>query len=213
MDVGLLYYSDKQFVMAQPLPDRSAPPHCQNMRSVVIAGSAGALLPLKHIVEALPSPCRASVFVVIHIGAQRSMLPSILDTCGNASASFAKDGEVILEGHIYVAPPDHHMLLDRSRIWLTQSPKVHFTRPAADPLFVSAAEAFGEDLLGVVLSGGDGDGAEGLRQVKKQGGISLVQEPEEAEVPSMPLQALLSDHPDASVSVDRIARLVREFCS
>ena len=99
------------------------------------------------------------------------------------------------------------------RIWLTQSPKVHFTRPAADPLFVSAAEAFGEDLLGVVLSGGDGDGAEGLRQVKKQGGISLVQEPEEAEVPSMPLQALLSDHPDASVSVDRIARLVREFCS
>jgi two-component system chemotaxis response regulator CheB len=105
------------------------------------------------------------------------------------------------------------MLLDRSRIWLTQSPKVHFTRPAADPLFVSAAEAFGEDLLGVVLSGGDGDGAEGLRQVKKQGGISLVQEPEEAEVPSMPLQALLSDHPDASVSVDRIARLVREFCS
>jgi two-component system chemotaxis response regulator CheB len=141
------------------------------------------------------------------------MLPSILDTYSSASASFAKDGEVILEGHIYVAPPDHHMLLDRSRIWLTQSPKVHFTRPAADPLFVSAAEASGEDLLGVVLSGGDGDGAEGLRQVKKQGGISLVQEPEEAEVPSMPLQALLSDHPDASVSVDRIARLVREFCS
>jgi hypothetical protein len=96
-----------------------------------------------------------------------------------------------------VAPPDHHMLLELGRVRLNRGPKVHHTRPAADPLFISAAEIYGECVIGIVLSGGDGDGTEGLRSIKDHGGEALVQHPEHAAIPSMPKAAILMDHPDA----------------
>ena len=120
---------------------------------------------------------------------------------------------VIKAGHVYVAPPDYHILLSSTRIWLSHGPKVHYTRPAADPLFISAAKSHGARVMGVVLSGGDGDGAEGLRTIAEHGGIAFVQTPEDAVNPSMPLAALVADHPDASLSVKEIARRVRKFCS
>jgi two-component system chemotaxis response regulator CheB len=180
---------------------------------VVIAASRGGLDPLRRIIAALPVPCSAAIFVVVHIGAHRSVLPALLNSWGRHPSIFAQDGALIEAGHIYVAPPDHHMLLGPTRIGLNQGPKVHHTRPAADPLFISAAEVHRQRVLGIVLSGGDGDGAAGLRAIAEHGGIALVQDPEEAPMPSMPRAAIMVDHPDACISAEEISRRVHVFCS
>jgi two-component system, chemotaxis family, protein-glutamate methylesterase/glutaminase len=180
---------------------------------VVIAASAGGLEPLLHIINALPAPCSASVFIVMHIGRRQSMLPSLLQRDGKLPAEFAEDEHAIEPGRIYVAPPDCHMLVERDRIRLDGGPKVRHTRPAADPLFVSAAAAYGKRVIGVVLSGADSDGADGLRAIKAQGGMAFVQRPDEATIPSMPLAAIAADHPDGSLSAPEIAQRVRAICS
>jgi two-component system, chemotaxis family, protein-glutamate methylesterase/glutaminase len=180
---------------------------------VVIAASAGGLDPLRRIIAALPVPCTAAVFVVVHIGPNPSRLPRLLNGSGRPAASFAQDGGLIEAGHIYVAPPDHHVFLESTRMRLSQGPKVHYTRPAADPLFISAAEVHGQHVLGIVLSGGDGDGAAGLREITSHGGTALVQDPDEAVAPSMPYSAIKADHPEACLPVDQIAERVRAFCS
>jgi two-component system chemotaxis response regulator CheB len=180
---------------------------------VVIAASAGGLEPLRRIIAALPVPCMASVFVVMHIGSGPSALPSLLARVGGPPAAFAQDGAAIEAGHIYVAPPDHHMLLEPARIRLSRGPKVHSTRPAADPLFISAAEAFGERVIGVVLSGGGSDGAAGLRAIKRHGGTALVLRPEDAAMPYMPRAAIAAGHPDACLPVPEIVQVLGAFCS
>jgi two-component system, chemotaxis family, protein-glutamate methylesterase/glutaminase len=149
----------------------------------------------------------------MHIGSRPSKLPELLSSSEHP-ASFARNGALIRTGHIYVAPPDHHMVLgDNNCIRLNQGPKVHYTRPAADPLFISAAEAHGRRVMGIVLSGGDGDGAAGLRAIGEHGGTAFVQDPDEAEAPSMPRSAILADHPDACLAVEEIAQRVRLFSS
>ena len=140
------------------------------------------------------------------------MLPCLLSSSGQHPATFAEDGGPIEAGHIYVAPPDHHMLLGPDRIRLDQGPKVHHTRPAADPLFMSAAKTHGQRVMGIVLSGGDGDGAAGLRAVAEHGGTALVQNPDEAIAPSMPRAAIMADHPDACLPIEAIVGRVAAFC-
>jgi two-component system, chemotaxis family, protein-glutamate methylesterase/glutaminase len=177
---------------------------------VVIAASAGGLDPLRRIVAALPIPCHASIFVVLHIGNRPSYLPSILARNG-LPAEFARDGGLIEAGHVYTAPPDRHMLLESGRIRLSDGPKIHFTRPAADPLFISAADAYGEHVIGVVLSGGDGDGASGLKAIKAGGGRALVQHPDQAAASSMPRAAITADDPEVYLLQELIAQ-VAAFC-
>ncbi|MCJ2114984.1 chemotaxis protein CheB [Methylobacterium sp. E-025] len=179
---------------------------------VIIAASAGGLTPIKQIVAALPAFCSASVFIVWHTGSYPSIVPEILSMTSHLPVGHGEDGQHIEAGRIYVAPPDKHMYLDHGVIRLDHGAKVHFTRPAADPLFVSAAEAYGEHVIGIVLSGYGGDGADGLATVKALGGLALVQKPEEAEQPSMPWAAILADHPDASLPVEEIAARVAGLC-
>jgi two-component system chemotaxis response regulator CheB len=178
---------------------------------VVIAASAGGFQPLRRIVAALPIPCLGAVFIVMHIGSHPSVLPSLLSSANKLPAAFAQDGASIEAGHIYIAPPDYHMILEADRIRLTQGPKVNYARPAADPLFISAAEAFGKRAIGIVLSGGGEDGAAGLRAIKEHGGTALVQYPGEAEHSSMPRAALAADHPDASLTVQKISQRIASF--
>lgn len=180
---------------------------------VVIAASEGGLAPLRHIVAMLPADCTASLFVVMHIGSHPSQLPSLLESVGTLPARFAQDGLFIEAGHIYVAPPDRHMLLQPALIRLSEGPKLHFTRPAADLLFMSAARAYGRRVIGIVLSGGGVDGAAGLRTIKAHGGTALVQKPDDAAAPAMPRAALQADHPDASLPVDDIAQCVSALCT
>jgi two-component system chemotaxis response regulator CheB len=105
------------------------------------------------------------------------------------------------------------MYLGISSIRLSQGPKLHHTRPAADPLFISAAEAHGRHVLGIVLSGGDSDGAVGLRAIAEHGGTAFVQDPKEAANPSMPSAAIAADHPHGCLSIEEIAKRVGSFCT
>lgn len=115
-------------------------------------------------------------------------------------------------GCIYVAPPDRHIILRKGRIELSARAKVRHTRPAADPLFISAAEAYGAGALDVVLSGGDGDGARGLRIIRRHGGTAVVQCPDEAANPEMPISAMLTSHPYV-LSLAKISHRVADFCA
>jgi two-component system chemotaxis response regulator CheB len=105
------------------------------------------------------------------------------------------------------------MFLDAGRIQLSRGPKVHGTRPAVDPLFQSAAAIYKEQVIGVVLSGADGDGAAGLQAVGACGGLVLVQRPDDALIPSMPIAAIVADHPDACLAVDDLTRRIAKECS
>jgi two-component system chemotaxis response regulator CheB len=179
---------------------------------VVVAVSTGGLAPLRRLIEALPRRCGASVFVVMHSGAYQSLLPDILSWHGRILVVFGEDGAPIEAEHVYVAPPDRHMTMDDDRIWLDQGPKVHATRPAADPLFFSAARAHGRRVVGVVLSGEGADGAAGLAAIKAEGGCALVEDPRDAPSPSMPAAAIAADSP-GSLHIDALARRVAEFCA
>lgn len=178
----------------------------------VIAASAGGVDSLKTLIAPLPASLPVSIFVVLHIGRHQTNLDSVLGSVGALRASQPHHGEVFQRQHIYVAPPDHHLRIRDDRIWLDKGQKENFARPAADPLFRSAAESYGPRVVGIVLSGGDGDGARGLRAVKEAGGISVVQDPDEAKVPEMPLRGLELDDPDFCLRAAEISRLVVRLC-
>jgi two-component system chemotaxis response regulator CheB len=182
-------------------------------RIVVIVASAGGIEALRSLVTALPVPCSASIFVVLHIGSHESRLAQILSPLTSLVVAQPMDGASIEPGHIYLAPPDHHLLIEPGRMRLSRGPKVHHTRPAADPLFLSAAEAYREQVIGIVLTGGDGDGAAGLRQIKAHGGLTIVQDPDEAQAPGMPRAALAAGHPDLCLSLPEITMKLRTLCS
>jgi two-component system chemotaxis response regulator CheB len=158
---------------------------------VVIGGSAGGLPALMRLLRQLPPAVPVAVFVVLHQAAgRRSKVPAILARASGRPVVEPADGEPVRPGWLYVAPPDrHHVLLEAGRVRLREGPKEHGFRPAVDPLFRSAARAYGPRVVGVVLSGGGTDGAEGLMAVQRAGGVAVVQEPAEALVPSMPASA------------------------
>jgi two-component system, chemotaxis family, protein-glutamate methylesterase/glutaminase len=169
-------------------------------RLVVIGGSAGALEPLSTILKSLPADFPGAVAVALHLPAHyESRLPQALRRAGALPAEFATPGGSLEAGKIYVAPTDQHLLVEGDRLRLTRGPKEHRSRPAVDPLFRSAALAFGPGVIGVILSGALDDGTAGLWTVKDRGGTALVQEPSEAAVVGMPSSAI------ANVSVDHVA--------
>jgi two-component system, chemotaxis family, protein-glutamate methylesterase/glutaminase len=179
---------------------------------IVVGVSTGGLDPLRRMVEALPRKCSAAVLVVMPDGDSSSILPEILSWHGRIGVAFAEDGALIEAGHVYVAPPDHHMVVDIDHIRLNQGPKVHSHRPAIDPLFISTADAHGKRVVGVILSGNGTDGAEGLATIKAFGGCALVEDPRDSPVPSMPAAAIAADAPEV-LHIDALAHRVAEFCS
>jgi two-component system, chemotaxis family, protein-glutamate methylesterase/glutaminase len=185
------------------------------VRDIVVVGfSAGGIDPLLQLVGALPADFPGAVFVVHHFPPQSvSALPAILKRTTSIAAAQAVDGEAIVPGRIYVARPNHHLLLEGLRVRLTHGPREQGHRPAIDPLFRSAARAFGPRVAGVILSGTLDDGTAGLLEVKARGGLALVQEPEEAAYPGMVLSAIrnvLVDHVaparELGLILDRLAR-------
>ncbi len=171
-------------------------------RDVIAIGcSAGGLEAMLKIVERLPRQLSASVFIVQHTSPDSpGYLAGILGGHGELPAKYPLDGDTFRPGHIYVAPPNHHMLLDpKHTIRVVAGPRENRSRPAIDPLFRSAALNYGSSVIGVILSGGLDDGVAGLRGIKMCGGTAVVQEPEDAIADSMPRQAL------RFVSVDHVA--------
>jgi two-component system, chemotaxis family, protein-glutamate methylesterase/glutaminase len=157
----------------------------------VIGGSAGSLDALRDIVGQLPPDISIAIFVVVHIlPTSTSRLPQILSRACLLPVRHARQGDRIESGRILVAPPDRHLLLDPGGVQIDDGPRENSTRPAVDPLFRSAAAAFGPRVCGAVLSGNLDDGSEGLRMLAAAGGLGVVQDPEEAPHPEMPLNAL-----------------------
>jgi two-component system chemotaxis response regulator CheB len=140
------------------------------------------------------------------------MLPIILQRASALPVSFAWHGDLIQAGHVYVAPPDRHIRLRATTMDIKRGCKVHFARPAADPLFMSAAESHGGKVVGIVLSGGDGDGAEGLLAIRQHGGNTFVQDPADALAPSMPHAAIAAAYPNAVLPVSDIAHVIAGLC-
>jgi two-component system, chemotaxis family, protein-glutamate methylesterase/glutaminase len=158
---------------------------------VVIGASAGGVTALKELVKALPEDFQASIFVVLHVSPHSpSILPEILIKSGPLQAVHPNDGERIKSGRIYVAPPDHHLLIEEDRVVVRKGPKENGFRPSVDALFRSAAYVYGTRVIGVVLSGSLDDGTSGLWSIKRLGGLTIVQEPQEALYPSMPVNVL-----------------------
>jgi two-component system chemotaxis response regulator CheB len=177
-------------------------------RIIVVGASQGGVQALHALVGALPEDFAAPLLIVQHIGASQSILPSILNDADGNRAAFAQQGEPLREGRIYVAPPDHHMLLKDGRLELTRGPRENWARPAVDPLFRTAAQYYGPDAIGVVLSGRLNDGTSGLYEIKRQGGIAIVQTPAEAESPDMPQSALNNVAVDYCLPVAEMPRLL-----
>jgi two-component system chemotaxis response regulator CheB len=176
---------------------------------LVLGASAGGVSALSAVVAGLATDLPAGVLVVLHIAASSpSMLAQILERASPLPAGTAEDGQRIAPGHIYVAPPDLHLTVEDGTLRLTGGPRVNGHRPAVDPLLRSAGEAHGRRVIGVVLSGTGDDGTAGLAQVKARGGTALVQDPEDAHYPEMPLHALRNVEVDAVLRASEIGPVV-----
>jgi two-component system chemotaxis response regulator CheB len=158
---------------------------------VVIGGSAGALPVLQQIFSELPADFPAAILVVVHQAqSQPGRLPDVLARCGALPAEHATDRAPLELGRIYVAPPDQHLLLERGHMRISRGPKENRFRPAIDPLFRTAARAYGPQVIGVVLSGLLDDGTLGLMRVKQFGGVAIAQDPADADAADMPASAI-----------------------
>ena len=180
-----------------------------NRDLVAIGTSAGGVEALLYLVKRLPIEFPASVLVTIHMpGRARSSLDEVLTRAGPLPARFAREGDVVKKGCIYLAPPDRHLLLDDYRVLLGIGPRENNSRPAIDAMLRSVAICCGARAIGLVLTGTLGDGASGLWAVRTCGGITVVQDPRDAAFAEMPLTALNRANPDHVVSLSAMPALL-----
>lgn len=181
---------------------------------IVIGASAGGVKALTRLCSILPTDLPASIFIVLHLSpAGPSLLPKLLDRVCKLRVTTALDDEVPRAGHVYIAPPARHLLLRPGRMILSRGPEEHHVRPAIDALFRSAAVAYGSRVIGMLLSGVLGDGTTGLVHIHHAGGVSVVQDPSEAQWPSMPRHALEHDHVDHCVRIEQMPELLQRLVS
>jgi two-component system, chemotaxis family, protein-glutamate methylesterase/glutaminase len=180
----------------------------------VVGASAGGVEALQELAGQLPAGFPGSLLVVMHLLPRtRSFLPDILGRSGPLSAAPAADGERLQRGQIYIAPPDHHLVIERDHVHLSRGPKEQHHRPCINVTFRSAALAYGERVTGIVLTGELDDGTAGLWEVKRRGGIAVVQNPENAPFPSMPLSALREVEADYIVDVSEMGALLTRLAN
>lgn len=177
---------------------------------LVIGASAGGVSALSRLVSHFPPDLPAAVFVVIHVSPHgTSAMPSILSRSGPLQAVHPEDGEPIQRGRIYVAPPDHHLVIEPEVVRISRGPTENAHRPAVDVLFRTAAQTCGNRVVGVVLTGNLDDGTAGLAVIKQKGGVAVVQDPAEADYPSMPRSAMDAVDVDHVLTIDMLGpRLV-----
>ncbi|MCD6050014.1 MAG: CheB methylesterase [Verrucomicrobia bacterium] len=182
-------------------------------RMIVVGTSAGGLEALTRLIAPLAEDFPAPIFVVQHLAADTSgkVLVETLRKHGRLGCEMAVDGERFQAGRIYVAPPDHHMLITKGKIKISKGARENRSRPGIDPLFRSAAVAYGAQVIGVVLTGYLDDGSSGLLAIQRCGGICVVQQPAEAMYPDMPQNALNNLTPDYCLSVNDIGELLTKL--
>ncbi|MBD2054490.1 chemotaxis protein CheB [Oculatella sp. FACHB-28] len=176
---------------------------------VVVGTSAGGMEALKQLVAHLPSNLPTAIFIVWHVAPESTnILPQILERVSPLPVAQAINNETIQPGRIYVAPSDHHLLVELGQVRVTKGPKENRFRPSVDVLFRSAALAYGSQVIGVVLTGLLNDGASGLYAVKERGGRAVVQDPVDALHPSMPIQAMKAVPVDYCVPIKEMGALL-----
>jgi two-component system, chemotaxis family, protein-glutamate methylesterase/glutaminase len=193
-------------------PDRQHTTPETRYDAIVIGGSAGSTMIISEILSRLPRDFPLPIFVVQHLheSDDGSFAEHLAQTC-QLRIVVPCDKQPIEEGHVYVAPSNYHMLVERNRtVALSVEEKVNWSRPSIDVLFESAAHAC-TSLIAVILSGASADGATGMRTVKECGGLTVAQSPESAESPFMPQAAINAAHPDHVKPPAEIARLILEL--
>ena len=178
--------------------------------AIAIGTSAGGVEALSRLLPALPKGLDAAVFVVLHLPRHRpSLLAEIFAPRCALPVREALDKEPVQPGTVYLAPPDYHLLVDAGpQIALSTDEPVQYSRPSVDVLFESAADVYGARLLGIILTGGNEDGAAGLAAVRRAGGMTLVQQPAEALAPQMPAAALALGPADRVATLEEMARFL-----
>jgi len=170
---------------------------------IVIGGSAGSLDVLLHVIPKLKANFHIPIVLVLHrMNSYDSTLAELIAAKTTLKVKEVEDKEPIKAGNIYIAPADYHLLVEKDGMFsLDFSEKVNFSRPSIDITFASAADAFGERTLGILLSGANADGVDGMQAIKNAGGLAVVQDPKTAEVSFMPAQAILN------IEVDKILKI------
>jgi two-component system chemotaxis response regulator CheB len=186
-------------------------PAFAGIEGVVIGASAGGVQALAQLLPAFPQGTAASIFVVLHLPRDRpSLLAEVFTPKCALKVREAQDKEPVAPGTVYFAPSNYHLLVDQGpQLALSADDLVHHSRPSIDVLFESAADVYGGRLLGVLLTGANEDGAEGLAAVHDAGGITVVQEPETAQASTMVLSAIQLRAPDFVLPLGRIAELLQ----
>jgi two-component system, chemotaxis family, protein-glutamate methylesterase/glutaminase len=180
----------------------------------VVGASAGGVETLRRLVAQLPADYPGAVFVVLHISSHgTSMLPGILGRVSRLPVTHAVDGEEIERRHVYVAPPDYHLLIEDGRLRLDRGPRENGHRPAIDPLFRTASASYDGRVVGVVLSGTLDDGTDGMRTIVRQGGVGIAQDPDEALYRTMPESAIEYGGAGEVMSVDDIAARLEQLAT
>jgi two-component system chemotaxis response regulator CheB len=181
---------------------------------IVVGTSWGGLHALGIVLDALPATFPTAVVIALHRSPRSSeeALVGALQRHAHLTVSEAGDKEAVDPGHVYVAPPDYHLLLEDGRFALSTDELVQYSRPSIDVLFESAADDYGERTIAVVLTGANADGAAGLLRIRQRGGIAVVQEPSTAERAEMPLAALQRAGADRVVPLDGIGPLLVDLC-
>ena len=181
-------------------------------RLLIIGGSAGSLEVLIRLLPRLQELKEVAVVIVMHRKAGESLLVQLLAEKTSWLVKEAEEKESINSGTIYVAPPDYHLLFEKDKTFsLDFSEKVHYSRPSIDVSFESVADAWGASVIAVLLSGANADGAEGLDQVRKAGGVTIVQDPKEASVSYMPQQAIDNFQVDYIANTDAMAAIIMKL--
>ena len=199
--------------LSTDMPDASEPaPDRPRGQAVVIAGaSAGGVEALVQLVSSLPADFPHAMLIVLHVSPTgTSVLPAILARACPLPVCAPADGDQLQPGHVYVAPPDSHLVVEDSHLRLSQAPRENGHRPAIDPTMRTAAHAYGGATIGIVLSGSRDDGTAGLMAIKASGGAAIVQDPDEALYPAMPLSAIAHVEPDAVLPIAAMARWILE---
>lgn len=181
---------------------------------LIIGGSAGSLDVLIQLLPALKNNADFATVIIQHRKAGESLLPDLLGAKISSPVMEAEEKDKIEKGLVYIAPPDYHLLIEKDKTFsLDYSEKLHYSRPAIDISFETAADAYGPYVVAVLLSGANADGAEGLRKIKQAGGLTIVQRPSEATISYMPEQAIQLFKPDYVASTQQIISIINRLNS
>lgn len=182
----------------------------QSIKAVVIGASAGGVQALLQILPSLPASYRLPVLIVVHVPPDRdNALVSLFQARCQIKVREAEDKEPLLPGVVYFAPSDYHLLVEKDgTLSLSSDELVNHSRPSIDVLLESAADAFGSELVGVILTGANDDGARGLQAVVEAGGVAIVEDPAEAYASAMPAASLRASPSAKAMKVAAIASYV-----